>query len=779
MPSAARFSVQDTDKYIDYDTFLSEEFDANTYASAIIEESELSTDATDIGTELSKLAFSIDIVNKQIQEQVVTNYEALLSQVTGIKELETVLNTVQSNITGLNNSLQTLSHKIRDPYKQLSTYATQLENLQLTCELLRKLHRFILLKRRLEAQLSTSDRDLSTAALTVYELEIIMKETDFDGIDIVTCELSFIEKSRDRVEEEATALLKEGIESQNQAKMASGLQVFHNMKQMGDRVQTITQAMLDNLIQDIKKVIDMQSVQDELKHQGTSGGQQQMSSPTMSVRGNSNVGINQKQLAAAVWSRMESLMTKMSDQCIKVYSLEKVLEIKKDALTHVSFLDEVSKTLDANSLVSYFWRILSANFEQELKNATKASTFLQSIFVGDYPKLLKLLHDFFSRVALHNGTLLSDYSQTPEYVIMLRSFNTFQTSFLTKSLQRMYDSVNSTFPTYGGLARTPPGRNNVLNITRIIGHELETASFEPHLSQAVAKNAVKALSNFCVKCERLSVWKILEEYPEKIVDIVKKGADDCQVLMMKIGNKLIESIKKDVEGVLLKIHQEDFSGKIRRNFDPEADKSSYMKELQRHVRYYHTTILQNFSCGAEPKTWVRQISKYILYVFIFQASIVRPLSEAGKLKLAGDMAELEFTISQFMSEYGARTEEVGDEYKALRAFRPLLFLDSAQLTAAHHTSGLSKVVLIHHLIVRSQQQSKSLPLPYTIYDLSRQEYMTWMETQNNEKEAVQLAVDAIKNGSKLKKSELDEIPEYRLIMQIASEEDDDDNNDEE
>jgi hypothetical protein len=220
--------------------------------------------------------------------------------------------------------------------------------LQLTCELLRKLHRFILLKRRLEAQLSTSDRDLSTAALTVYELETIMKETDFDGIDIVTCELSFIEKSRDRVEEEATALLKEGIESQNQAKMASGLQVFHNMKQMGDRVQTITQAMLDNLIKDIKKVIDMQSVQDELKHQGTSGGQQQMSSPTMSVRGNSNVGINQKQLATAVWSRMESLMTKMSDQCIKVYSLEKVLEIKKDALTHVSFLDEVSKVIIIN-----------------------------------------------------------------------------------------------------------------------------------------------------------------------------------------------------------------------------------------------------------------------------------------------------------------------------------------------------------------------------------------------------------------------------------------------
>ncbi len=112
---------------------------------------------------------------------------------------------------------------------------------------------------------------------------------------------------------------------------------------------------------------------------------------------------------------------------------------------------------------------MSASFEKELKDATKASHFLQSTFVGDYPKLLKLLHDFFARVAMHNGTLLSDYSQTPEYVIMLRSFQTFQTGFLSKSLQRMSDAVNSTFPTYGALARSPPGRNNVTNITRIMG----------------------------------------------------------------------------------------------------------------------------------------------------------------------------------------------------------------------------------------------------------------------------------------------------------------------
>lgn len=57
-------------RVIDYDTFLADDFDANKYTSAITTETEAPVDETDISTELSKLTFSIEIVNKQIQEQV-------------------------------------------------------------------------------------------------------------------------------------------------------------------------------------------------------------------------------------------------------------------------------------------------------------------------------------------------------------------------------------------------------------------------------------------------------------------------------------------------------------------------------------------------------------------------------------------------------------------------------------------------------------------------------------------------------------------------------------
>ncbi|KAG0185544.1 hypothetical protein DFQ28_009182 [Apophysomyces sp. BC1034] len=797
MAANTTFALREADTHIEYDTFLSDEFDANSYANTIVNQPGTG-DRSDVSTALSKLSFSIDSLNKQIQEEVTDNYESLLGQVTGIQELELVLSTVQSNIVELNSSLQSLVTKIRDPYNQLQTYAIQLENLQATSDILRRLHRYLLLTRRLQTQLplqegklNVAERDIAAAALTIYELETIMEESDFDGIDLVASEIPLIEKSRERINEEASRLLTEGVDSQIQAKMAAGLQVFHNMKEMGQQVHELTTRMLDDLVRDIKYVIDMHSLQKEVRSSS--------SGPAVRRINNEPAFGNQQVLAQAVWGRMEQLMKSMSDCCTKIYSLEKVLELKKDPFTHASFSEEVAKAFDDTNLVSYFWRILSSTFEKELKEATKVSTFLQNTFVGDYPKLLRLLHEFFSRVAVHSGTPLSDYSQSPEYVIMLRSFGTFESGFLARSLTRMYDTVNAAFPVHGGLSRTVPGRTSVLNVTRVIGNELTMAAFEPHLLQAVAKNVVKTLSMFCVKCEGLlpasdqaiystvpnnnisvylnmnielanllyymhqSVWKILEEYPEKTVDI------DCRRLMLTVGENLVKSIRADTERVLLRIHQEDFSGKVTRSFDPENDgsTSAYTKELAKHVRYYHTHILSRLSCGTEPRAWARQIGKSILHIFLFQASIVRPLSEAGKLKLAGDMAELEFTISQFMSEYEAKMEDLGKEYKALRAFRPLLFLDSAQLTAAHHTSDLPKIILIHHLVVRSQSSSKPLSLPGTVYDLSRREYMKWMDGQSEE-ETVQLALDAITKGSKLTDVELEEIPEYHLILELAS-----------
>ena len=49
------------------------------------------------------------------------------------------------------------------------------------------------------------------------------------------------------------------------------------------------------------------------------------------------------QWTAALWGSLESLIEEMADCCIKVYTLEKVLRLKRDPVTDVVFLDEAMK----------------------------------------------------------------------------------------------------------------------------------------------------------------------------------------------------------------------------------------------------------------------------------------------------------------------------------------------------------------------------------------------------------------------------------------------------
>lgn len=146
----------------------------------------------------------------------------------------------------------------------------------MACDLLRQLHRFIVLCRRLTVQYplakegkddpsTVDDRDIASAATTIYKLGLIMGECDFDGIDIVTNDLAMIQQCRERVIQEGDRLLQEGIDTHSQTKMAAGLQIFYNLKMMVPKVEALTNGMLDDLNGSIRHVVDMQSLQKKVK----------------------------------------------------------------------------------------------------------------------------------------------------------------------------------------------------------------------------------------------------------------------------------------------------------------------------------------------------------------------------------------------------------------------------------------------------------------------------------------------------------------------------------
>lgn len=121
------------------------------------------------------------------------------------------------------------------------------------------------------------------------------------------------------------------------------------------------------------------------------------------------------------------------------------------------------------------------------------------------------------------------------------------------------------------------------------------------------------------------------------------------------------------------------------------------------------------------------ISRFVVQTFILHASFVRPLSEAGKLKLVSDTTALEFTVSQYLAAYAVPLANLGDQFKALRSsvshrrgglavadtpcrFRPLLFLEDEQLTDPQQTGDVPVLVLLQHVLSRS-----SLPMPHQLH----------------------------------------------------------------
>ncbi|RUS18936.1 Golgi transport complex subunit 5-domain-containing protein [Endogone sp. FLAS-F59071] len=700
--AATTASLQEADIYIDYKSFLADNFDANAYANATINGSldgSSGGDGSDVATALAKLSFSVDSLNKQIQDQVASHYEDLLQQVSGIRELENVLAAVKKNIEGLNVSLERLRQKITTPYDQIQASTIQLERLQTASELLRRLIRFLYLARRLEIQLPPSlqevpfsaggtlakvggsdGRNLAKAALTLNELDSILAESDLQGIDVVESEIPIIQQSRERILAEADRVLDNGMKTENQADIASALQVFYNLRQMVPKVHTIVDTILGELLRQIKHVVDMQSLNKQVKGIATFNFflrctcitmkhassnlkpillvNRNVSTPHLSLESGGSHSTNIRRLndptstnvalwTQALWGRMEKLMDFMGDCCIKLYVLERVLERKRDPLTHVAFIEEVVKTMDdGNNLVRQFWKVLSANFEKELRDATKAvEPRSASTIKGNCLDLTCPISDlercFYIRIieAALPGIQIIPTVHSPEYVLMLRSINSFETAFLSRSLTRMYDPINAAFPSSGPLSRNPPSRNDVTNVVRTISSELDTAKFDAGLLRAVAKNVVKALSMYCMKCEGLiatdpsayqvvgpgpmsnsqnmnvelinnlyavyqSVWKVLEEFPDFVVDIVRDGVEATHRLMLSIGEPLVDHIIAELEAVVLKIHREDFSRQTSRNYintQQDGSSSVYMTELSIRLRYIQTELLTRLSCGEQTK----------------------------------------------------------------------------------------------------------------------------------------------------------------------------------
>ncbi|KAJ7647511.1 hypothetical protein FB45DRAFT_893628 [Roridomyces roridus] len=789
----------------DYTVFSTQDFDPNDYTNAILAGEPYPPDVValktpakstfepspkeDISVAISKLTFGVDDVAKQIKSVVNTHHEQLLAQAASAHSLAGSLTSVRSGLSDLDTSLdKQVVTQIKAciavdaciGFASKFAFRTNLYNpMSLACKSYNKpamfsaglldssfWHRLITVPgQEMEDE---KERTIAKAALSIAELVALLDgpappsggdveainnthdaatSISLRSINAVAAHVPFIEDSRTKVTSEMENMVLAGLTSLNQSLLASSLQTAFNLRVLPELVQNLILDLSQAVEDRIRSAFDLSKIS---RDASTKDSAPNPPSPTLyksRVR-TEPTSYTAPQWTAALWARLENMVEEMADCCIKVYTLEKVLKMKRDTTSQVVFLDEAMKLLE-NKPSATFWTSLGKSLEKHTRESARGSTFLQQTLSTGYPRFLRLFHQFFAKIAVHTDTVYIQTYQSPETVLILRALSNFESLYVSRSSNKLNEAVGQAF-SGGSRSRSPETVGTSLDMLLSRADALVSRDRQPVTLMGPSATP-QQISNAQLASCLYNCWyrlsKLGEEHAETVVAVIKPNIQNVQQAYQRLVDPVMIAIRRELGAIVAKLHRID----LNKSADPMAGMngaSFYMKDLVDKLSFIKAEILSRYNVGEAGREWVMSIVKFVIRTFVLHVSIAKPLGESGKLQLTSDMTELEFALSAFLvenaqSKRGGSLESVGGDYLILRAMRPLLFLDNKQLASPKHTAGLPPLIVLHHILVRSP-----VPLPHSLHGWQEAEYVRWVD-EHSEEEAWTLVEGGLSHWEKI------------------------------
>ena len=147
----------------------------------------------------------------------------------------------------------------------------------------------------------------------------------------------------------------------------------------------------------------------------------------------------------------------------QVTLLMTVLAKRKDPLTHLTFLEQL-ESQEFTHPSSVFWEETARLISIELRASTRASAQVSQTLETEYPRLLRLFKDLFSRLKEHP-------EHDPEVTIRI-ALASFETAFLSRSFSRVSEPVNMSVS-----SRNAPASTDIATIVKTFRNELQVSLF--------------------------------------------------------------------------------------------------------------------------------------------------------------------------------------------------------------------------------------------------------------------------------------------------------------
>ncbi|KAL5126421.1 Conserved oligomeric Golgi complex subunit 5 [Glycine soja] len=729
-----------------FSAFLSPSFSSTSFSSAALSSGSPASTA-------EKLHHAIRLLENQLRSEVLSRHHDLLSQLSSLHHADHALSTLRSALSSLQSSVRRLRSELSDPHRSVAAKTAQLSNLHRTTELLQHSIRALRLSKKLRDLMAAADPeklDLAKAAQLHFEILSLCDEYDLVGIDAVDEELNWVRETGDLLRSEAMKVLERGMEGLNQAEVGTGLQVFYNLGELKGTVEQVVNKYKGLGAKSVTVALDMKTISGGSGY-GPGG-----------IRGSGTPHIGGGAKAReALWHRLGNCMDQLHSIAVAVWHLQRVLSKKRDPFTHVLLLDEVIQEGDP-MLTDRVWEAITKAFASQMKSAFTGSSFVKEIFTMGYPKLYSMIENLLERISHDTdikGVLPAINLSGKEQIIS--AVEIFQNAFLAHCLSRLSDLVNSVFPMSS--RGSVPSKEQISRIISRIQEEIDTVQMDARLTLLVLREIGKVLillaeraeyqistgpesrqvngpatpaqlKNFTL-CQHLQdvhtqISSILKGMPSIAADVLSASLGVIYGVACDSVTALFQAMLDRLESCILQIHDHNF-GVLGMDAAMDNNASPYMEELQKCILHFRSEFLSRLlpsRNSTAPGTenictrLVQSMASRVLVFFIRHASLVRPLSESGKLRMARDMAELELAVGQNLFP----VEQLGAPYRALRAFRPLIFLETSQLASSPLLQDLPPNVILHHLYTRAPEELQS---PLQRNKLTPLQYSLWLDSQ--------------------------------------------------
>jgi hypothetical protein len=504
-------------------------------------------------------------------------------------------------------------------------------------------------------------RGLSMAALTLSEIVLLIEpnrkkiarhtqqiqlddgpdgqsEVTLSSLDFVRELVPFVNESRDRVTNLMEDMVVRGLRDLSPTLLSTSLQTAYNLGQLADLVRDLL-ADLNDVIRDrVAAAFDMQSLSKELGTREPNLHQTGTYSSYRSKRGqtqqDTTVSTPQSQKwNAALWSRLETLIVgEMGAVCSKVYTLERVLSLKTDRMTGTNYLEEAMSVLgDRPSAI--FWMTLSKAVETQTLQWTKTSSFLSQTFASSYPRLVRVFHDFFDKVAIYAETVsYTSSAQSPETLQMLAALSHLQEAYVSRSRSKLDGFLSSSFS-----SQRIAGSKEGQLAARMVGEEIDRARFDPLLLKSVLQmvqdwlssliksvreqrsrdstaHSLQRASTTPAQLSNAGLTSALFALQGGLRKVVDKGPEECNegiTIILKQAEHLyrhdfveplLHAITKELSDTIARMHYVDF-GLDQDSVIGGSGGSAYMSDLSDRMWYIREQLLVHYTVESDKTTW--------------------------------------------------------------------------------------------------------------------------------------------------------------------------------